>query len=121
MVAQPDEEGEGACELHHLQVVRDTAMENAYRDNPFPLLELEKYADLAVDFLERLNPAIFIERLFGFAPEAQLIGPLWGKSSAVIRRYIERRLVIRDTYQGRKAVVSRQSSAASDSLSGTGD
>jgi radical SAM superfamily enzyme len=86
--------------LHHLHVVRNTALETEYRENPFPLLDLEKYADIVVDFLERLNPDICIERLFGAAPEEQLIGPVWGKSNAEIRHLIEQRLVARNTYQG---------------------
>jgi len=90
--------------LHHLHVVRGSAMEAEYRENPFPLFGVEEYTDLVVDFLERLSPAIVIERLFGFAPSDQLIGPLWGKSKAEIRRRIEQRLVERDTYQGRLAV-----------------
>jgi len=97
-------QGLNVLKLHHLHVVRNTALENEYRANPFPLLGLEDYAELVVDFLERLDPAIYIERLFGTAPKDQLIGPVWGKSKAEIRAYIERRLAERNTYQG-----SRQS------------
>jgi radical SAM protein (TIGR01212 family) len=87
--------------LHHLHVVRNTAMASEYLRNPFPLFSLEDYADLVVDFLERLNPAICIERLSGFAPEEQLIGPIWSKSKGGIQRQIEQRLAARNTYQGR--------------------
>ena len=100
------DKGLNFLKLHHLHVVRNTPMGSDYQINPFPLLGLEEYADLVVDFLERLNSSIFIERLFGVAPESQLIGPIWGKSKAEARRYIEQRLVLRDTYQGRKAVGS---------------
>ena len=89
--------------LHHLHVVRNTALEMEYKTNPFHLLELEEYAELVVDFLERLEPSIVIERLFGSAPNDQLIGPLWGKSNSEIRHYIEKRLSARDARQGRKA------------------
>jgi radical SAM protein (TIGR01212 family) len=98
------DKGLNFLKLHHLHVVRGSAMAEEYRKNPFPLFGLEEYADLVVDFLERLSPAIVIERLFGFAPPDQLIGPLWGKSKAEIRRCIEQRLAERDTYQGRLAV-----------------
>ena len=100
------EQGVNILKLHHLHVVRNTAMEREYQANPFPLLRLEEYAELVVDFLERLNPDIMIERLFGTAPRDQLIAPIWGKSKAEIRGYIEQRLVARNTWQG-KAVVSR--------------
>jgi len=87
--------------LHHLHVVRDTEMARRYREKPFRLLELEEYADFVVDFIERLNPAIMIERLFGSAPADQLIGPVWGKSAAEIRRFIEQRFVQRNAWQGK--------------------
>jgi radical SAM protein (TIGR01212 family) len=90
--------------LHHLHIVRGSAIEGEYRKDPFSLLGFEEYTDLVIDFLELLSPAIVVERLFGFAPEDQLVGPVWGKSKAEIRRHIEQRLVERDTYQGRLAV-----------------
>lgn len=75
--------------LHHLQVIRDTLLERLYREAPFPLLELDEYARLVADFVERLDPSIYIERYFGSAPEDLLVAPLWGKSAAEIRRAIE--------------------------------
>ena len=92
--------------LHHLHVVQNTAMASEYHAHPFPLLGLDDYADLVVDFLERLSPEIYVERLFGTAPKDQLIGPVWGKSKAEIQRTIEQGLASRNTWQGRKAVVS---------------
>lgn len=97
------DKGLNFLKMHHLHVVRNTALAAEFLQKPFPLLGFEEYAELVVDFLERLSPAIYIERLFGSAPEAELIAPLWGKSAAQIRRHIERRLVERDTYQGRLA------------------
>jgi uncharacterized protein len=87
--------------IHHLHVVRGTLMAQQFGGKPFPLLSLEDYADLVVDFLERLNPEVWVERLFGSAPEKQLIGPHWGKSKAEIQRFIEKRFEGRDTYQGK--------------------
>ena len=99
------DKGLNFLKLHHLHVVKNTVMEREYQSNPFPLLGLEEYADLVVDFLERLSSDIFIERLFGTASEDQLIGPVWGKSKNAVRHYIEQRLEIRDTYQGKKSSV----------------
>ena len=100
------DKGLNFLKLHHLHVVRDSAMADEYRVHPFPLPRLAEYVDLVVDFLERLSPDIFIERLFGFAPEEQLIAPVWGKTKAEVHRLIVRRLQERNTYQGRLAVVS---------------
>ncbi|PYV41409.1 MAG: TIGR01212 family radical SAM protein [Acidobacteria bacterium] len=87
--------------LHHLHVVRHTALGRDYLKQPFPLLGYQEYIDLVVDFLERLNPEIRIERLFGLAPEDQLLGPHWGRTKAEIQHDIEQALVRRNTHQGR--------------------
>jgi uncharacterized protein len=97
-------QGLNFLKLHHLHVVHNTSLEDEYHAKPFSLLGLDEYADLVVDFLERLSPDIYVERLFGTAPKDQLIGPLWGKSKAEVQRIIEQRLVARDTYQGSKAI-----------------
>ena len=54
--------------IHHLQIVKHTIMANQFRQNPrfFTFFSLREYTNLVVDFLERLNPNIFIERFFIF-------------------------------------------------------
>jgi radical SAM protein (TIGR01212 family) len=86
--------------LHHLHIVRGTVLAHQFYENPFPLFTLEEYADFVADFVERLSPEIWLERLFGLAPEKQLIGPIWGKSKAEIRHFIESRFAARNTHQG---------------------
>src|SRR5207247_1432467 len=93
--------------LHHLHVVRHTALGREYLKQPFPLLGYQEYVDLVVDFLEILNPEIRIERLFGLAPQDQLLGPHWGKTKAQIQYDIEQALVRRHTYQGKRYRGSR--------------
>jgi radical SAM protein (TIGR01212 family) len=87
--------------IHHLHVVRGTLMADQFRENPFPLFSLEEYADVVIDFLEHLSPEVWVERLFGSAPDKQLVGPVWGKSKAEIQRVIDRRFEERNTWQGR--------------------
>jgi uncharacterized protein len=104
MLAMPgilSDKGLHFLKLHHLHVVRNTKLAEIYRERPFPLMELEEYAGLVADFVERLSPDIIIERLFGSAPEQQLIGPCWNKSAAEIRRVVEQKFVERDTWQGK--------------------
>jgi uncharacterized protein len=93
--------GVNFLKLHHFHVVRNTPLGNEYQDRPFSLIGFEEYVELIVDFLERLDRDIYIERLFGFAPMSQLIGPVWGKSKSEIRNAIEQRLISRNTFQGR--------------------
>lgn len=93
--------GLNSIKLHHFHIVRNTTMAGEHVQSPYRLLECEEYIELVVDFLERLNPSIRIERLSGSAADAHLLGPRWGKSGAQIRRSIEEKLAERNTCQGR--------------------
>ncbi len=92
--------------LHHLHVVRHTALGREYERQPFALLGYKEYLDLVIEFLERLSPRIRMERLFGLAPENLLLGPHWGKTKAEIQYDIEQALVKRSTWQGRLFAIS---------------
>lgn len=95
-------EGVNVLKLHHLHVVRGTALAREFAANPFPLPTLGEYAELVADFLERLSPDIRIERLFGTAPEGELIAPLWGAGRARTRSFIEDTLAGRGVLQGQR-------------------
>jgi radical SAM protein (TIGR01212 family) len=95
-------QGLNFLKLHHLHVVRNTELARMYQERPFPLMELEEYAETVVDFVERLSPDIFMERLFGATPGKHLIAPIWGKSAAEIRHFIDQRFSERNTWQGRR-------------------
>jgi radical SAM protein (TIGR01212 family) len=88
--------------IHQLQVVRDTPLENIYREDPFHVFGYEEYLEFVTEFLERLTPRIVLQRLFATAPDSILIAPEWGKKRQEILRDIERRLEARDTWQGKK-------------------
>jgi radical SAM protein (TIGR01212 family) len=88
------EAGIDFLKLHHLHIVRGSPLAEEYQRRPFHLPGLEEYAELAADFIKRLNPDIYMERLFATAPAGQLIAPAWGRSKAEITRYIEQ--VIRE-------------------------
>jgi radical SAM protein (TIGR01212 family) len=88
--------------LHHLHVVRNTGLGRQYLSEPFPLLGYEEYLDLLVEFLELLDPAIRLERLFGLTQEQHLLAPHWGKTRAEMQHGIEQALVARATWQGRR-------------------
>ncbi len=87
--------------VHQLHVVKDTALERLYRKKPFNFLTPEAYIDLIVRFLERLNPRIVIQRLFGEAPPRTLVAPHWGVRNTQLTRLLEAELEKRNTWQGR--------------------
>lgn len=98
----------GFLKIHQLQVVRDTVLADLYQKEPFYTFGYEDYLDFVVDFLERLSPKIVIQRLFATAPEEILIAPIWEKSRQSITTDIQRRLQVRDAFQGSKCLCIRR-------------
>ena len=93
--------GLNSLKLHHLHLIRDTALGSEHQRSPFRLMGCDEYVELVVDFLERLNPEIRVERLFGSAPRSELLAPEWGVRGAEVRRAVEDALASRGTFQGR--------------------
>ena len=91
--------------IHQLQVVKDTPLEIIYRENPFHVFDYEEYLDFVSEFIGRLSPKIVLQRLFATAPDNILIAPRWAKSRQEILRDIEKRLELRDIYQGKNMKV----------------
>jgi radical SAM protein (TIGR01212 family) len=91
--------------LHQLQIVRGARLAKEYQENPsaFHLFSAAEYADLVVDFLERLSPGIAVERFASQSPKELLIAPDWGLKNYEFTELVKRRLRERDTRQGRLA------------------
>lgn len=90
--------------FHQLQIIRGTAMEQDFYNNPadFEIFTWNDYLDFIIKFIERLNPSLVIERFTGEAPPRFLTGEIWGKKRTdQIIRMIEIRLEELDTFQGR--------------------
>jgi radical SAM protein (TIGR01212 family) len=89
--------------LHQLQIHKGTRLEKEYAKNPeqFNLFTAEDYTELVVDYLELLNPNIYIERFISQAPAEMLIAPKWGLKNFEFVAKVEKRLKKRDTWQGR--------------------
>jgi hypothetical protein len=89
--------------LHQLQIHRQTVMEKQYKTNPemFHLFSVEEYAELVVDYLELLNPAIIVERFVSEAPSEMVIAPNWGLKNFEFVAKVEKLLKLRETWQGR--------------------
>ncbi|MCK9167798.1 MAG: radical SAM protein, partial [Bacteroidales bacterium] len=90
--------------LHQLQIFKGTTMADEYASSPddFHIFDLQEYLYLVMNFLERLNPAIVIERVAGEVPPPFLVHPpAWNiRNDEVIRR-LEMMLEENDTWQGK--------------------
>ncbi|TKG88875.1 TIGR01212 family radical SAM protein [Puteibacter caeruleilacunae] len=89
--------------LHQLQIHKGTQLSVQYKNSPedFDLYTAEEYIDLVVDYLERLNPSIIVERFISQAPIDMLIAPKWGLKNFEFVAKVEKRLAARDTWQGK--------------------
>ena len=91
--------------FHQLQIFKDTKMADEYLANPydFHLFTLEDYIEFVIDFIERLNPNIVIERFAGEVPPRYLVSKPWlNLRYDQVLTLIEKRLEERNTYQGKK-------------------
>ena len=90
--------------FHQLQIFKGTKMAEEYQAHPeaFHLFDLEEYIDFVIDFAERLNPDIVIERFAGEVPPRFLVSEPWMKLryDEVLAR-IEKKMEERDSWQGR--------------------
>jgi len=92
--------------IHQLQLVRGTKMTEQYSEHPkwFKLYTANEYIDLAIDFLERLNPLIAIERFVSQSPKSLLIAPEWGLKNFEFTAKIEKQLNERNAWQGKLVI-----------------
>jgi len=91
--------------FHQLQIFKDTKMADEYIANPsdFHLFTLDDYIEFVIDFIERLNPGLVIERFAGEVPPRYLVSKPWlNLRYDQVLALIEKRLEERNTYQGKK-------------------
>ncbi|MEI8086271.1 MAG: TIGR01212 family radical SAM protein [Paludibacter sp.] len=95
-----------ALKIHQLQLVRGTKMAKQFVENPewFNLYSAAEYVDLAIDFIELLNPKIGVERFVSQSPKSLLVAPEWGLKNFEFLAKIEKRLEERDSWQGKKYI-----------------
>ncbi len=89
--------------IHNLHVIRGTVLERCYRAGKLRPMTLGEYAELAVDYLERLDPAIAIHRLTGETHRRLTVAPQWSVNKMGVLSAIHAKLEARNTWQGRLA------------------
>jgi radical SAM protein (TIGR01212 family) len=96
--------------IHHLHIVKQTVLGQQYLRQPFELLSYSQYIDLLVSFLEKLNPRIIIQRLFGQSPGDLLLAPKWNRTHAEMLQDVEDEFKRRESWQGIKYTSSEPKS-----------
>jgi len=89
--------------LHHLQVIKKTALVRNFQRGEFKVLSLEEYIKLVCDVLELLPARITIQRLVGeVLQDKMLVAPRWNLNKHRILSAIDQEFVDRGSFQGSK-------------------
>ena len=88
--------------IHMLHVIKNTDLEKMFNKENFHILTREEYIDIVINQLEELNENIVINRITGDPVKEDLIAPEWLLKKFVVLNEIDKEMVRRDTYQGRK-------------------
>lgn len=88
--------------IHMLHIVKDTDLAKMYNDKPFHVLTRDEYVNIVCDQLELLRPEIVINRITGDPKKEDLIEPSWLLKKFCVLNEIDKELVRRDSYQGKK-------------------
>ena len=86
-----------------LYISKDTELAKIYEQEKFPILTKEEYVDIVIKELELLNERIVIERITGDPIKEELIAPSWLLKKFCVLNDIDKEMVKRNTYQGKKA------------------
>lgn len=89
--------------FHQLQVFRNTPLEGLYRQNRFSVLTRQEYLEILCSQLEILRPDIVVHRLLAEATgDDVLLAPHWRSPRALFSQLVEKELINRGSYQGKK-------------------
>lgn len=88
--------------IHPLVIIKDTPLANMYDERKFKVLTKEEYIDIAISQLELLRPEIVINRITTDPDILDLIAPEWVIKKFCLLNDIDKEMVKRNTYQGKK-------------------
>ena len=88
--------------IHMLSILKDTPLAYLYQKDNFHVLTKEEYIDIVIDQLELLRPEIVIHRITGDPKIDDLIEPTWLTKKFCVLNDIDKEMVNRDSYQGKK-------------------
>ena len=88
--------------IHMLNIVKETPLEKLYKKEKFHILTKEEYINIVIKQLELLNTKIVIHRITSDPDPKELIEPKWLIKKFCILNDIDKEMVKRNTYQGKK-------------------
>lgn len=83
-----------------LHILKGTQLEKYYKDNPFPVLEMNEYIDIIINGIKYLRKDIVIHRITGDGPKKILVAPLWSGNKRLVLNTINNRINKLNVKQG---------------------
>ena len=90
--------------IHMLHVLKNTELEKLYNETHFHILTKEEYIDIVCDELEILNEKIVIHRITCDPTKEDLIEPTWLLKKFCVLNDIDKEMVRRNSYQGKRQI-----------------
>ena len=78
--------------LHQLQIIRGTALAQAYQQAPWPLPTAEEYIDLVLEYISHLPTSLVLERFVSQSPPEYVIAPQWGLKNYEFTNLVKRKM-----------------------------
>lgn len=87
--------------IHPLYIVKGTEMEELYKKGEYQVMDMERYIDVLIKFLEHLWKDTVIQRLTADCPSEFLVAPLWIREKEKFLSLIDEKMEKLNTYQGK--------------------
>jgi len=94
--------GVDGIKIHLLHILKNTPLEKMYNNGEITLFSFEKYVQFVVEYLERLDENMIIQRLTADGPADVLVAPEWANEKRRTIDKIEKTLLKQNTRQGAK-------------------
>ena len=95
-----NELGLDSVKIHNLYAVHGTPLGDQVAAGEITMMDRQDYVTTVVDFLERLDPSVVVERISGDAPSGFLIEPKWCLEKSSLKISIEDEFKRRGSRQG---------------------
>ncbi|MGC8976960.1 MAG: TIGR01212 family radical SAM protein [Candidatus Ratteibacteria bacterium] len=87
--------------IHPVHVLKNTELENLYKEGKFNVMDMEEYIDVLSDFLSYLYPETVIQRLTADSDRKYLVAPLWLLEKQKMLKLLEEKMKEKNIYQGK--------------------
>ncbi|MBI3542065.1 MAG: hypothetical protein HY075_02145, partial [Deltaproteobacteria bacterium] len=94
--------GVHGVKIHQLMVLKDTLLAERYAREPWPLLSMDGFNEMAMAFLEHLDPSIHVERTHALSSHpTELVGPAWSALRFEPMNALKKAMLENGSYQGK--------------------